>query len=56
MVFYKESSVDKLAEALITEGITIVAPVGSDENKNIHPAANSLNVFAAGGVEYGNAS
>ena len=34
--FYKESSVDKLAEALITESITIFAPGGSNENKNIH--------------------
>jgi len=36
LVHYKESSVDKLAEALITESITIFAPGGSNENKNIH--------------------
>jgi serine protease AprX len=52
---YKESRVDQLAEALIAEGITIVAAVGNDENGKIHPPANALNVIAVGGVDDGNA-
>lgn len=51
---YKESSVDKLAEALIEQGISIVAAVGNDESGMIHPPANSLNVIAVGGVDDGN--
>ncbi|HXL58365.1 MAG TPA: S8 family serine peptidase, partial [Chitinophagaceae bacterium] len=48
---YKESKVDQLAEALIEQNIVIVAAVGNDENGNIHPPANSLNVIAIGGVD-----
>jgi len=51
---YKESNVDQLAETLIEQGISIVAAVGNDENGNIHPPANSLNVIAVGGVDDGN--
>ena len=50
-VSYKESEVDKLAEALIAEGITIVAAVGNDENGTVKPPANSLNVIAIGGID-----
>jgi len=51
---YKESEVDKLAEVLIAEGVTIVAAVGNDENGKIHPPANSLNVIAVGGIDDNN--
>lgn len=54
LVSYKESAVDKLAEQLIEEGITIVAAIGNDGNGIIHPPANSLNVIAVGGVDDGN--
>lgn len=48
---YKNSRVDQLAEALIKENIIVVAAVGNNENGNIHPPANSLNVIAVGGVD-----
>ena len=51
---YKDSKVDQLAEALIAEGIIIVAAVGNDEYSNIHPPANSLNVIAVGGIDDSN--
>ena len=51
---YKDSKVDQLAEALIAEGIVIVAAVGNDESGKIHPPANSLNVIAVGGIDDGN--
>jgi serine protease AprX len=51
---YKDSEIDQLAEALIAEGIVIVAAVGNDENGHIHPPANSLNVIAVGGIDDGN--
>jgi serine protease AprX len=51
---YKNSKVDQLAEALIAEGIVIVAAVGNDESASIHPPANSLNVIAVGGIDDGN--
>ncbi len=51
---YKNSKVDQLAEALIVEGLIIVAAVGNDEHSNIHPPANSLNVIAVGGLDDGN--
>lgn len=51
---YKESSVDRLAELLIEEGITIVAAVGNDESGKVYPPANSLHVIAVGGVDDGN--
>ena len=51
---YKDSKVDQLAEALIAEGIVIVAAVGNDEYANIYPPANSLNVIAVGGIDDGN--
>ncbi len=47
---YKESEVSQLAEALIENGITVVAAAGNDEHGNIHPPASSLNVIAVGGV------
>lgn len=47
---YKDSEVDKLAEALIEKGITVVAAAGNDEYDNIHPPANSLNVITVGGI------
>jgi len=51
MSSYKESRVDQLAEALIAEGISVVAAVGNDERGYIHPPANALNVIAVGGVD-----
>lgn len=54
LISYKESEVDRLAETLIEEGITIVAAVGNDENGKIYPPANSLHVIAVGGVDDNN--
>lgn len=48
---YKESKLDVLAEKLIEQNIVVVAAVGNDENGNIHPPANALNVIAIGGVD-----
>lgn len=48
---YKESRIDQLAEALINEGITVVAAVGNHEQGAIYPPANSLNVIAVGGID-----
>jgi len=48
---YKESKIDLLAEKLIEQNIVVVAAVGNDENGNIHPPANALNVIAIGGVD-----
>ncbi len=50
-VAYKESEIDQLAEALIAEGITVVAAVGNDENAQIKPPANALHVIAVGGLD-----
>ena len=36
---------------MIEKNIIVVAAVGNDENGNIHPPANSLNVIAIGGVD-----
>jgi len=54
LVSYKASRVDRLAEALIEKNIVVVAAVGNNENGNIHPPANSLNVIAIGGIDDGN--
>lgn len=51
VVSYKESEIDILAEALIAEGITVVAAVGNDENGLIKPPANGLHVIAVGGID-----
>jgi serine protease AprX len=51
LVSYKTSRVDQLAEELIKQNIVVVAAVGNDENGNILPPANSLNVIAIGGVD-----
>jgi serine protease AprX len=51
LLSYKVSRVDQLAEKLIEQNIIVVAAVGNDENGNIHPPANSLNVIAIGGVD-----
>jgi serine protease AprX len=48
---YKRSEVDRLAELLVAEGITIVAAAGNDENGMIKPPANSLNVISVGGID-----
>lgn len=54
LLSYKTSRVDQLAEALIEKNIVVVAAVGNDENGNIHPPANSLNVIAIGGIDDNN--
>ena len=51
---YKDSLVDLLAEALIAEGVNIVAAIGNDETGEIHPPANAPNVIAVGGADDGN--
>jgi serine protease AprX len=51
VVSYKESEIDRVAEALIAEGITVVAAVGNDENGLIKPPANGLHVIAVGGID-----
>ena len=48
-VSYKNSEVDRLAEQLIEQGITIVAAVGNDEHGVIKAPANAPNVIAVGG-------
>ena len=53
-ISYKQSEVDKLAETLIAQGITIVAAVGNDEHDLIKPPANALNVIAIGGIDDNN--
>ena len=53
-VSYRQSEVDKLAETLIAQGITIVAAVGNDEHGLIKPPANALNVIAIGGINDNN--
>jgi serine protease AprX len=50
-ISYKRSEVDRLAELLVAEGLTIVAAVGNDENGSIKPPANSPNVIAVGGID-----
>ena len=50
-VSYKDSGIDQLAEALIAEGITVVAAVGNDENGLIKPPANGLHVISIGGID-----
>lgn len=50
-ISYNESAIDKLAEQLIEQGITVVAAVGNDENGAIKPPANALNVIAVGGID-----
>jgi serine protease AprX len=49
-ISYKRSEVDRLAELLITAGITVVAAVGNDENGSIKPPANSPHVITVGGI------
>src|SRR5450432_3831956 len=51
---YKDSPVDLLAEALITEGVNVVAAVGNDESGKIHPPADAPNVIAVGGADDNN--
>ena len=51
LLSYKTSRVDQLAEKLIEQNIIVVAAVGNDENGNIHPPANSLNVISIGGID-----
>jgi len=51
---YKESKIDQLAEKLIEQNIVVVAAVGNDEQGNIHPPANALNVITIGGVDDNN--
>ena len=48
---YKESEVDRLAEELIENGVTVIAAVGNDEHAAIKAPANSLHVIAVGGVD-----
>jgi serine protease AprX len=48
---YQDSLVDLLAEALIAEGVNIVAAVGNEESGKIHPPANAPNVIAVGGAD-----
>ena len=50
-ISYKRSEVDRLAELLVAEGITVVAAAGNDENGKIKPPANSLNVISVGGID-----
>lgn len=50
-ISYKKSEVDRLTELLITEGITVVAAAGNDENGTIKPPANSPHVITVGGVD-----
>jgi serine protease AprX len=54
LLSYRTSRVDQLAERLIEKNIVVVAAVGNDENGNIHPPANSLNVIAIGGIDDNN--
>jgi serine protease AprX len=51
---YKDSQVDLFAEALIAEGVHVVAAVGNDESGKIHPPANAPNVIAVGGADDSN--
>ncbi len=51
---YKENKVDQLAEQLISEGVTVVAAVGNDDNGHVYAPANSLNVIAVGGIDDNN--
>jgi serine protease AprX len=50
-ISYKRSEVDRLAEQLIAEGITIVAAAGNDEDGSIKPPANSPHVITVGGID-----
>src|SRR5258706_6694998 len=50
-ISYKRSEIDRLAELLIVEGITIIAAAGNDENGTIKPPANSPNVITVGGID-----
>lgn len=51
---YHESTIDQLAEQLISEGIHIVAAAGNDVQTMIKPPANSPNVISIGGVDDAN--
>jgi len=50
-ISYKRSEVDRLAELLVAEGLTIVAAAGNDEHGSIKPPANSPNVITVGGLD-----
>jgi serine protease AprX len=50
-ISYKRSEIDRLAELLVAEGITIVAAAGNDEKGSIKPPANSPNVITTGGID-----
>ena len=51
---YHDSEIDRLAEELIAEGISIVAAVGNDEQGAIKPPANAPGVIAVGGADDNN--
>lgn len=51
---FRESNIDKMAEKLIAQGISIVAAIGNDESGEIRPPANALNVISVGGINDNN--
>jgi serine protease AprX len=53
-VSYKRSEIDRLAEELVVQGITVVAAAGNDEAGAIKPPANSPHVITVGGIDDGN--
>ncbi|MCX6319026.1 MAG: S8 family serine peptidase [Bacteroidetes bacterium] len=53
-VSYKRSEIDRLAEELVEQGITVVTAAGNDEHGTIKPPANSPQVITVGGIDDGN--
>jgi serine protease AprX len=50
-VSHTQSEIDVLCEAMIEEGVSVVAAAGNAENGTIKPPANALNVIAGGGTD-----
>lgn len=48
---FKQSETDRLAEALIDQGVIVVAAAGNDENALIKPPANAPHVITVGGTD-----
>jgi serine protease AprX len=50
VISYHTSTIDRLAEALVEKGITIIAAAGNDEQAGSKPPANAPNVITVGGI------
>ncbi len=48
---YKESEIDRLAERLIEDGITVVAAIGNDTQGTIKPPADAPHTISVGGID-----